>query len=136
MELVPYLIFNGNCDEAFGFYERVLGGKIAFKQTFGETPAKDHVPAALHDKVIHVSLEVPGGKLFGSDAPPDQYEPAQGTSVAIGVDTAEEGERIFNALADGGKVTMPFGKTFWSSGFGMVVDKYGMPWMVSAAHKP
>lgn len=136
MELTPYLIFNGACDEAFRFYERVLGGKIAFRQTFGESPAKGEVPPALHDKVIHIALETPGGKLFGSDAPPEQYAPASGTSIAIGVDTAADGERIFNALADGGKVTMPFGRTFWSAGFGMVVDKYGTPWMVSAAPTP
>ncbi len=133
MELTPYLIFNGRCAEAFDFYARVLGGKIVMSMKFGDSPAKDHVPAALHDKIIHTTLEVDGGgKLFGSDAPPDQYAPAQGTSVAIGVKTAAESRRIFNALAEGGQVTMPFNETFWSAGFGMLVDRFGIPWMVSA----
>jgi PhnB protein len=132
MRLEAYLLFNGTCAEAFRVYERVLGGKISMKQTFGESPAKDHVAPDWHDKIIHVRLEVGDQALMGSDAPPPQYLTPQGTSVSIGVKDSAQGERIFTALAEGGKVTMPFGKTFWSPGFGMLVDRFGTPWMVNS----
>jgi PhnB protein len=133
MEIAPYLIFNGNCAEAFKFYEKTLGGKIDMIQTYGESPAKDHVPAALHNRVIHVRMTVGNEVLMGSDAPSEQFETPQGTSVSITVPTAAEAERIFTALADRGKVKMPFEKTFWSPGFGMAVDRFGTPWMVNTA---
>jgi PhnB protein len=136
MEIAPYLLFNGNCAEAFKFYERCLGGRIVFMQTHGETPSKEHVPPAWHDKVIHVRLEAFGQALMGSDAPPEHYEPAKGFSVSVTVPSAEDAARIFNELADKGKVTMPFGKTFWSSGFGMAVDRFGTPWMVNTQAAP
>lgn len=130
MELSPYLIFNGQCAAAFKFYEQCLGGKIVMMQTHGETPARDHVPADWHDKVIHVRLVVGNFALMGSDAPPQHYAAPQGTHVSISVGPADA-ERIFTALAEGGKITMPFEKTFWSPGFGMVVDRFGTPWMVN-----
>jgi len=133
MEIAPYLIFDGNCAEAFKFYEKTLGGKIDMIQTYGESPAKDHVPAALHNRVIHVRMTVGNEVLMGSDAPSEQFETPQGTSVSITVPTAAEAERIFTALADRGKVKMPFEKTFWSPGFGMAVDRFGTPWMVNTA---
>ena len=133
MEIAPYLIFNGNCAEAFKFYAQCLGGKIDGMQTYGESPAKEHVPAALHNRVIHVRMTVGKEVLMGSDAPSDHFETPQGTSVSITVPAAAEAERIFKALADRGKVTMPFEKTFWSPGFGMTVDRFGSPWMVNTA---
>ena len=133
MEIAPYLIFNGNCAEAFKFYEKTLGGKIDGMQTYGESPAKEHVPAAVHNHVIHVRMTVGNEVLMGSDAPSDKFDPPQGISVSITVATAAEAERIFTALADRGKVTMPFEKTFWSPGFGMTVDRFGTPWMVNTA---
>ena len=131
MEVAPYLNFNGQCAEAFRFYEKTLGGKIVMMQTHGETPMKDQVPADWRDKVIHARLVVDNFALMGSDAPGDHYERPQGTHVSVSVRSAADGERIFNALAEGGKVTMPFAKTFWSSGFGMTVDRFGIPWMVN-----
>jgi PhnB protein len=133
MEIAPYLIFNGNCAEAFKFYAQCLGGKIGMMQTYGESPAKEHVPAAVHNRVIHVRMTVGNEPLMGSDAPSEQFEKPQGTSVSITVPTAAEAERIFKALSDGGTVTMPFAKTFWSAGFGMTVDRFGTPWMVNTA---
>lgn len=133
MEIAPYLIFNGNCAEAFKFYEQCLGGKIDMIQTYGESPAQEHIPAALHNRLIHVRMTVGNEVLMGSDAPSEQFEKPQGTSVSITVASATEAERIFKALADRGKVTMPFEKTFWSPGFGMAVDRFGTPWMVNTA---
>lgn len=136
MELCPYLNFGGNCAEAFTFYEQVLGGKIVMMQTYGETPAKDHAPADWHGKVLHARLEVGGKTLMGSDAPPAMFVPAQGMTVAISVGTLAEGKRIFTALSDGGTVRMPFEKTFWSPGFGDVLDRFGTPWMVNVEQIP
>jgi PhnB protein len=132
MEFSPYLNFNGTCAAAFKYYEQVLGGRIDFLQTHGDSPMKEHVPPDWYDKVIHASLTVDGQVLMGSDAPDDHYAPAQGMYVSIHVATTTEGKRIFDALAQGGKVTMPYAQTFWSPGFGMVVDRFGTPWMVNA----
>jgi len=131
MNLNPYLLFNGNCAEAFKFYERLLGGKIVMMQTHGETPAKDHVAPDWRGKIIHVRLEVGDQALMGSDAPPEHFSKPQGFSVSISVASPDEAQRIFDGLAENGTVTMPFGKTFWSPAFGMTVDRYGIPWMVN-----
>ena len=131
MEFTPYLNFNGTCAEAFNFYQQVLGGTIEMMQTHGESPMKDHVPSAWHDKVIHACLKVDGQSIMGSDAPAEHFAPAQGMYVSVGVESATEGARVFAALAHGGRVTMPFAQTFWSPGFGMVVDRFGTPWMIN-----
>lgn len=131
MDFTPYLIFDGRCAEAFRFYAECFGGQIVAMQTFGESPAKDHVPAEWHDKVIHTQLVVGERTLMGSDAPPPQYATPQGVSVSINVTSLAEAQRLFDALAQGGRVTMPFGETFWSPGFGMAVDRFGIPWMVN-----
>lgn len=126
-----YLNFNGTCAEAFRFYERCFGGKIKFMQTFGESPMKDGVPPDQYGLVMHVALDVDGDTLMGSDAPPDRFEAPQGMYVSITPKTYADGERIFNELAVGGKVEMPFQKTFWAAGFGMTRDRFGIPWMVN-----
>jgi PhnB protein len=131
MQLSPYLLFNGNCEEALKFYEQALGGKIEALMKFAGSPAAEHVPPAWGDKVLHATIKIDGNVLMASDAPPPQYEKPQGISVSIGLNDRERGERIFNALAQGGTVTMPFEKTFWASGFGMCVDRFGIPWMVN-----
>jgi len=131
MKLNVYLNFNGQCAAAFRFYEKCLGGRIEMIQTFGESPAKDHMPAEWHDKVIHVRLAIGDQVLMGSDAPPSHFAVAQGMSVSINVTSPDEARRIFDDLAQGGKVAMAFEKTFWSPGFGMVVDRFGTPWMVN-----
>ena len=103
MELSPYLNFNGNCSEAFKFYENTLGGKIETLMTHGDSPMKDQVSADWRDKVMHVRLVVGNFALMGSDAPPQMFAPAQGSSVSLTVDNFAEGERIFAALSAGGK---------------------------------
>lgn len=130
MELSPYLNFNGQCADAFRFYQECLGGELSM-QTHGDTPMKDQVPPEWRDKIIHARLVVDGMALMGSDAPPPHFAKPQGMSVSIGVADPAEGERIFKALADQGTVTMPYSKTFWAAGFGMLVDRFGTPWMVN-----
>jgi PhnB protein len=131
MDFTPYLNFNGTCAAAFRFYEQALGGTIEFLQTHGDSPMKDHVPPDWQDKVIHVCLNVQGKRLMGSDVPAEHFVPAQGMSINLQVATPDEGRRVFDALANGGRVTMPYAQTFWSPGFGMLVDRFGTPWMVN-----
>jgi PhnB protein len=135
MQITPYLSFNGNCAEAFRFYERCLGGRIEMMHTYGESPMKDQTPPGWENRVMHVHLDVKGQPLFGSDAPPEHFSPAQGMHVSIGLSSFADGERIFRELSEGGMVTMPFEKTFWAPGFGMCVDRFGTPWMVNVEHK-
>lgn len=131
MLLNPYLLFNGDCAEAFKFYEETLGGKIEAMMTFNGTPAAEHAPPEWGDKILHASMVVGDQKLMASDAPPGQYAEPKGLSVSISLNDRDKGERIFNALAEGGTTTMPFAKTFWASGFGMCTDRFGIPWMVN-----
>lgn len=131
MQLNPYLLFNGNCAEAFKFYEQTLGAKIETLSTFKGSPAAEHAPPEWGDKVLHATLSVGDQKLMGSDAPPGHYEQPKGLSVSLSLNDRDKGERIFNALAEGGTMTMPFSKTFWASGFGMCTDRFGIPWMVN-----
>jgi len=132
----PYLNFDGNCAEAFRFYERCFGGKIEFLQTFGESQMKDSVSPDQYGLVMHVTLKVDGATLMGSDATPDRYEKPQGIYVSIAPKTFADGERIFNELAEGGVPEMPFQQTFWSVGFGMTEDRFGIPWMVNCEAVP
>jgi PhnB protein len=131
MKLSPYLSFNGQCAEAFTFYAKCLGGKIVFMQTHGDSPMKDQVSADWQDKIMHATLAVGDTVLMGADMPPGQYAMPQGITISISVASPTDGERIFNALAENGQVNMPFQKTFWAAGFGMAVDRYGVPWMVN-----
>jgi PhnB protein len=136
MELTPYVNFNGRCAEAFKFYEKTLGGRIVMMQTHGESPMKDHVPPDWRDKVMHARLAIGNHALMGSDAPPGHYAAPQGTYVSISVPALGEAQRVFRTLSEGGTVSMPFQKTFWSSGFGMLVDRFGIPWMVNCEQAP
>lgn len=131
MEISPYLNFDGNCGEAFRLYEQVLGGKIEGMMTFGESPMAGETPPELHGRVMHARLVVRGQAIMGSDSPPEYFEKMQGLYVSITAQEQDDAERIFNALAEGGRVVMPFEKTFWSPGFGMLVDRFGTPWMVN-----
>jgi PhnB protein len=131
MQLNPYLIFNGDCAEAFKFYEQALDGKIEALMTFAGSPAAEHVPAEFADKVLHATMKIDGQTIMASDAPPGKYERPTGISVSISLNDRDRGERIFNALAEGGRVEMPFQKTFWAEGFGMCSDRFGIPWMVN-----
>lgn len=131
MQLNSYLTFNGNCEEALKFYETALGAKIESLSKFAGSPAAEHAPPDWGDKVMHASLKVDNQVLMASDAPPGQYATPQGISVAIGISDRDKGEQIFKALAEGGIVQMPYEKTFWASGFGMCIDRFGIPWMVN-----
>src|SRR5271167_3780848 len=131
MQLNPYLTFNGQCEAAFKFYEKALGGKIEAMIPHTGTPAAEHVPPEWREKIMHARLIVNGQALMGSDAPPDHYKEPKGFSVSLQFKDEAEGARVFNALAEGGKVGMPLQKTFWAAGFGTLVDRFGIPWMIN-----
>jgi len=129
MQLNAYLHFNGNCDEAFKFYEQALGGKIEMRSTFGESPMAGQMPA-MKDKVVHARIRIGDQVLMGSDSPPERFSPPQGFSMSLGAKTPEEAEKIFAALSTGGQVHMPMSESFFAQRFGMLVDKFSIPWMV------
>jgi PhnB protein len=131
MQVNPYLLFNGTCEEAFKFYEKCLGGKIDAMMKHGGSPMEAKTPPEWLDKILHARMTVDGSALMGSDAPPTHYSKPQGYSVSISLKNPADGERIFKALSEGGTVTMPFQKTFWSPGFGMLTDRFGIPWMIN-----
>jgi PhnB protein len=131
MQLNSYLFFNGQCEEAFKFYEQCLGGKIEAMATHGGSPAEEHVPVEWRDKILHARLAVGDQVLMGSDAPPGHYAEPKGFSVSLQIGDPAEAERIFHALAENGKVQMPMQKTFWATRFGMLVDRFSVPWMVN-----
>ena len=137
MQLTPYLSFNGQCAAAFKFYEQVLDGKIEFLMTYGESPMAGQVPPDWSDRVMHATLKVDGNAMImGADAPPDRESKTTGFCVNMGVEMPEKAEGIFNALAEGGKVQMPLQQTFWTVRFGMLTDRFGIPWMVNCEQAP
>jgi PhnB protein len=131
MQITPYLTFNGNCAEAFRFYAESLGGTIEMMMSHGDSPVAAQVPKEWHSAIMHARLKVGDAVLMASDTPPEQGQTPQGFSVSLGVDTPAEAERVFKALADGGTVRMPLQQTFWAQRFGMLVDRFGIPWMVN-----
>ncbi|MBR1150822.1 VOC family protein [Bradyrhizobium sp. JYMT SZCCT0428] len=131
MQVNPYLFFNGNCEAALKYYEKVLGAKIDAMMRYEGGPADMPTPAEWKKKIMHASFTVDGEVVMASDAFPGDFHQPQGFAVALQVENPADAERRFNALADGGTVKMPFAKTFFSNGFGMCVDKFGTPWMVN-----
>ncbi|MWB95564.1 VOC family protein [Flavobacterium sp. GA093] len=132
----PYLIFNGNCEEAFLFYKSVFGGEFPYIGKFKDMPADENTPKLSEEdanRVMHVSLPIGETILMGSDCNEQSGEVKFGDnfSISINVESTEEADRIFNGLSDGGSPFMPMSKTFWGAYFGMLVDKFGIGWMVN-----
>ncbi|WP_084522879.1 VOC family protein [Nocardia inohanensis] len=129
----PYLVFNGNCEEAFVFYASVLGGELRMTR-FSDMDGAGEMPAEFGARVANVALPLSDTNfLYGSDCPPGQEvdNTRAGFTVQLEVDSAEEAERLFNEFAAGGEVTMPYGPTEWAEAFAMVNDKYSVPWMIN-----
>ena len=125
MQVNPYLFYNGNCETALKYYQKVLGAKIEAVVNYETGPAEMQIPPDYKNKVMHAKI------IMASDAPPGHFHQPQGFSVSLQVEDPADAERRFKALAEGGTVNMPFGKTFFSNGFGMCVDQFGIPWMVN-----
>lgn len=130
--LNPYLFYQDNCEAAFSFYARVLGGKIDAMMRISDAPPDMPAAPGREKTIMHARMSLPdGGVLMASDVQGEHFNKPQGFSISLTVADLSEAERKFSALADGGTVTMPFSKTFWAKGFGMCVDKFGIPWMVN-----
>ena len=126
-----YLTFDGNCEAAVKFYEQALGARPGPFFRYGESPMADKVPADKARQVMHTRFELADQILMASDALCEGTGTKSGFALSLNVEAPEEAERLFNALSDGGNVTMPMAETFWAHRFGMVTDKFGTPWMVN-----
>ena len=129
--MTAYLSFKGDCEAALKFYEQHLGGQLGPIFRYGGTPLADSVPGDWSDKVMHSSITIGGQVVMGGDVAPGQYEAPKGFSLSLQITQPADAERIFGALAKQGKVLVPLEKTFWASRFGMVVDRFGVPWMIN-----
>lgn len=131
----PYLFFDGNCRQAFELYEACLGGRMEL-MTYADAPEEERGPSEQDDKVMHACLRMSKWFLMGSDAPEGRYEKPQGFCVQVAIDDPERAEQAFTRLAEGGSVRMPFEQTFWAYRFGMLVDRFGIPWMINCDKAP
>jgi PhnB protein len=129
MNLYTQLNFGGDCEAAFKYYEKHVGGRITTMMKASELPPGTPVPGS-PDAVIHAVLEVAGGELIGNDVPPDRFKPTRSSYLFLKVDSSKDAERIFKALAEGGEVTMKMEETFFATRFGQLRDKFGVLWTV------
>lgn len=127
----PYLNFDGRCEEALEFYRKELGAEIEVIMRFQDAPPDSQCPGSDGNKVMHSSFKIGDSSVMASDCEGQGKPSFQGISLSLAVPSVEEAERYFNALANGGKVQMPLNKTFWSPGFGVVCDKFGVSWMIN-----
>ena len=135
MAFHPYLYFGGNCREAFTRYQEIFGGQLDLLP-MSDAPPEMEVPAEQADLIMHAALASEGNLLMASDDPSGNASPMTGMHVNCTVADVAEAERVFEALAEGGQVTMPLAETFWAPRFGMCVDRFGTPWMVNAEAPP
>jgi PhnB protein len=136
MKISPQLSFDGDCAEAMAFYAKTFGGTVKFQMTWAESPACKEVPEDWTGKIMHSTLDLGDSIVMGCDPPPNKFRAAAGTALGVNAKNVEEGRKMFDALAEGGNIGMPFQKTFWSEGFGFVTDRFGIPWMVNTEPMP
>lgn len=137
-QAIAYLAFNGNCADAMRFYEQALNAKLEVLMSGADSPMADQMPAEFRHRILHARLALPGGGLlYAGDAPAHvPYEGIKGVSITLDYDTVEGAEAVFNALAAGGQVTMAMQPAFWAKRWGMLVDKFGTPWIVNGEPIP
>jgi PhnB protein len=133
MRVQPYLFFDGRSEEAIEFYRSALGAEVTCLMRFNECPEKSHIPPGAADKVMHASLRIGDTTVMASDGNCQGRPNFQGISLSLTASDEAEAERLFNALANGGKVQVPLAKTFFAPRFGMATDRFGVPWMVVVA---
>jgi PhnB protein len=133
MRVQPYLFFEGRCEEALEFYRRALGAEVEMLMRFKDSPDPGSCAAGAEDKVMHASFRIGDSTLMASDGSCQGQPSFQGISLSLTAADDAEAERLFAALAEGGQVQVPLAKTFFSSRFGMVADRFGVPWMVVVA---
>lgn len=135
-KLHAYLSFDGTCAEAMRFYAKLLDARLEALITYAEVPGGQPVPSGQGDRIMHAFLVHPDFELMAGDAPPGMpWQGINGVMLTLTYPTAAEARRIFDGLAEGGKVNMPPSETFWAEMFGMVVDRYGTPWGINGGSK-
>ena len=130
VELIPYLGFDGQCEAAFKFYATALNGEVMAMMRYRDAPPEVPRMPGSDDRIMHASLKVGGRSLMGGDTPNQHFSPPQGFCVTFQIDDPAEAERVYGALGEGGKVTMPMGPTFFAQKFAMLTDKFGIPWII------
>ena len=138
-QAIAYLAFDGNCADAMRFYEQALGAKLEVLMSGAESPIAAQMPKEFAHRILHARLVLPGGgMLYGGDAPAQvPYEGIKGVAIAVDYDRVEKAEKVFAALTDGGgRVTMPMQSAFWAKRWGMLVDRFGTPWIVNGEPIP
>lgn len=137
-QAIPYLAFNGDCADAMRFYERALNAKLEVLLSGADSPMAAQIPMAFLHRIMHARLVMPdGGTLYAGDAPAHlPYEGIKGVSITLNYDTTEQAQAVFAALSEGGHVTMPMQAAFWAKAWGMLIDKFGTPWIVNGELLP
>ena len=137
-QAIAYLAFNGTCAEAMRFYEKALKGKLEVLMSGADSPMAAQIPKEFADRILHARLALPGGgMLYAGDAPANPpYEGIKGVTIALDYATVAEAEQVFAALAEGGQVSMAMQSAFWAKSWGMLVDKFGTPWIVNGELLP
>ena len=132
-QAIAYLGFDGTCADAMRFYERALGGKLEVMMSGADSPMAAQMPKEFAHRIMHARLVLPGGgMLYAGDSPANvPYEGIKGVAITLDYDTVAEAERVFAALGEGGQVTMPMQPAFWAKRWGMLVDRFGTPWIVN-----
>jgi len=131
MQMTPYLSFDGRCEEAFRFYEECLNARLGAIFHYKGTPLADQVASGWADKVMHGSVTIGEQIVMGADVAPEAYEEPKGFSLSLQIKETTDAERIFHALSNGGRIVMPLEKTFWAARFGVVVDRFGISWLIN-----
>jgi PhnB protein len=132
MRISPHLCFDGKCREAIQLYQQILGGTIQTMLTYGESPMASSTDSRWHDRIVHASLVLDEVELTGVDMIPGSYHRPQGFFVTLTVDGAARAQDVFKSLGEGGTIQVPFASTFWSPGFGVLVDRFNIPWEINA----
>jgi PhnB protein len=130
MRLHTYLNYGGNCEQAFRFYERHLGGKITMMMTHGQQPNPNDVPPDWKNAILHARINIGETELMGADVPPERFQPMRSAYLSLTVSSTDEAERIYTLLSGGGQIFMPMEETFFAFRFAMLRDKFGTSWMI------
>jgi PhnB protein len=131
MQMSPYFSFRGNCEAALEFYADCLDARIGELFRYAGSPMAGDAPADWGDKIMHGHATIGECHVMVADVAPDRYEVPKGFSLSLQITTTAEADRIFGRLAEGGTIVMPLAETFWAARFGMVVDRFGIPWLIN-----
>jgi PhnB protein len=130
MKLHTYLNYGGNCEEAFRFYQKHLGGKIGMMMTHGENPVSNDLPPDQKKAILHARITLGDTELLGSDVPSERFQPMRSAYLSLSLDSTGDAERIYALLSEGGEIFMPMQETFFAFRFAMLRDRFGTSWML------